>query len=282
MFPPVPPSYLLPLALLLVLSSCGTSPSAQERASDRDVQTEGADVDTERLESLFWERQRSSRDRFTEADEHFMVGMIAHHSQALIMTELARNNMAGDDVLQMARRIENTQFDEIDTMQQWLRDRSLPVPIVTIDGIDMSIEMESADDAQHESDQMHHDDMETDTETDGGMHSDSSDAMAHHHNMPGMLTRDQLARMAEATGEHFDELFLRYMIEHHEGAIYMVQELLASEGAAQHPETFRLASDIHADQQMEIERMEQMLLTMGVYPMDSRENDPHDPQHTSH
>lgn len=192
-----------------------------------------------------------------------MVGMIAHHSQALIMTELARANDAGDGVLQMSKRIENTQYDEIATMQQWLRDRRLPVPIVTIDGIDMSIEMEMPEEPRHASDPSHHERSEEDA-TDTQMHSESAGGMAHHYHMPGMLTQEQLARMADATKNVFDELFLRYMIEHHEGAIYMVQELLASEGAAQHPETFRLASDIHADQEMEIERMKQMLQAMGA------------------
>ncbi|MEX1212550.1 MAG: DUF305 domain-containing protein [Balneolaceae bacterium] len=253
--------FLLSILLIPLLSACGSSQPAQKNESDRTVQPDDSQTDTERLESLFWERQRSSRDRFTEADEHFMVGMIAHHSQALIMTELARTNHAGEEVMQMARRIENTQYDEIATMQQWLRDRALPVPVVSIEGIDMTIEMEMPDG--------------------GEMPSVMNGAMVHHHNMPGMLSRDQLSRMADATGEAFDEHFLRYMIEHHQGAIYMVQDLLAAEGAAQHPETFRLASDIHADQQMEIERMGQMLLAMGsrVPENPDRSTDPHNDHH---
>jgi uncharacterized protein (DUF305 family) len=45
------------------------------------------------------------------------------------------------------------------------------------------------------------------------------------------------------------------MIRHHEGAITMVAELLASPGAGQDPELFGLASDVDAGQRAEIARM---------------------------
>ena len=49
------------------------------------------------------------------------------------------------------------------------------------------------------------------------------------------------------------------MIAHHEGAVIMVENLFAEEGAAQDEQIFRLASDIQADQSTEIERMQKML-----------------------
>jgi uncharacterized protein (DUF305 family) len=77
--------------------------------------------------------------------------------------------------------------------------------------------------------------------------------------MPGMLTGDEMARLAEANGAAFDRLFLELMIKHHEGALVMVKELLAQPGAAQDSDIFAFASDVEADQTIEIERMRAML-----------------------
>lgn len=81
----------------------------------------------------------------------------------------------------------------------------------------------------------------------------------HHMHMPGMLTVDQLAELDAARGADFDRLFLVYMIQHHEGATTMVEDLFATYGAAQNDAIFKLASDIAADQSSEIDRMRTML-----------------------
>ena len=49
------------------------------------------------------------------------------------------------------------------------------------------------------------------------------------------------------------------MIRHHEGALVMVDELFSSAGAGQQSDIFAFASDVEADQRMEIERMSAML-----------------------
>ncbi len=77
--------------------------------------------------------------------------------------------------------------------------------------------------------------------------------------MPGMLTPEEMARLAAATGDAFDRLFLESMIKHHAGALTMVQALFASPGAGQESEMFAFASDVDADQRMEIDRMGAML-----------------------
>jgi uncharacterized protein (DUF305 family) len=86
---------------------------------------------------------------------------------------------------------------------------------------------------------------------------------AHHINgatlMPGMLTPDEMSHLAAAKGREFDRLFLEYMIKHHAGALIMVRDLFATPGAAQESEIFSFASDVDADQRMEIERMSNML-----------------------
>ena len=76
----------------------------------------------------------------------------------------------------------------------------------------------------------------------------------------GMLTPEEMQRLADATGPAFDALFLELMIKHHEGALAMVAELLATPGAAQEPEVFAFASDVEAEQRIEIARMRRMLL----------------------
>ena len=77
--------------------------------------------------------------------------------------------------------------------------------------------------------------------------------------MPGMLTQPEMDRLAAAKGTEFDRLFLEGMIKHHEGALVMVKELFATPGAGQESEIFAFASDVDADQRMEIDRMNGML-----------------------
>ena len=48
--------------------------------------------------------------------------------------------------------------------------------------------------------------------------------------MPGMLSAEQLAALDAARGPEFDRLFLTYMIQHHSGAIVMVDQLFATHG----------------------------------------------------
>lgn len=77
--------------------------------------------------------------------------------------------------------------------------------------------------------------------------------------MPGMLTRDQLQELASIRGATFDKRFLELMIMHHEGAIGMVKDLLATLRAAQDVDVSVLANDIHVVQSAEIDLMREML-----------------------
>jgi len=79
------------------------------------------------------------------------------------------------------------------------------------------------------------------------------------HMMPGMLTAEQMTALAAATGPAFDKLFLEGMIQHHEGALSMVDDLFKSPGAGQEAHIFDFASHVDADQRMEIHRMRGML-----------------------
>ena len=153
-----------------------------------------------------------------------MQHMIAHHAQALAMTALVPARSKRDDVRLLAQRIEASQQSEIAQMRQWLRTRGL------------------------------------DTVALAGMHQHQHAGGADDHGMmPGMLTEQELERLAAASGAEFDRLFLEYMIRHHEGAVTMVATLFFTNGAGQEPEIFRLASDVDADQRAEIARMRAML-----------------------
>jgi len=77
--------------------------------------------------------------------------------------------------------------------------------------------------------------------------------------MPGMLTADQLKQLDGANGTEFDKQFLVLMIQHHEGALKMVEDLLATPRAAQDVDVSVFANDIETTQTAEIGLMRQML-----------------------
>lgn len=77
--------------------------------------------------------------------------------------------------------------------------------------------------------------------------------------MHGMLTAEELARLEAARGPAFDRLFLEYMIRHHEGALKMVADLIATPRAAQDVDVSVLANDVETTQTAEIGLMRQML-----------------------
>jgi uncharacterized protein (DUF305 family) len=70
-----------------------------------------------------------------------------------------------------------------------------------------------------------------------------------------------MAQLDSARGPVFDRLFLRFMIQHHQGAITMVNALFG-QGAGEEETVFRFASDVYADQTTEIDRMQRMLAAL--------------------
>ena len=182
-------------------------------------------------------RADSARYAYTAADVRFMDRMIGHHSQAIVMSRMAPTHGASPAVRRLAERIINAQQDEIGTMQQWLRDRRQPVPAVSTSKVPMS-----------------HGSM------DGAMPGMDMPGMAMSEmQMPGMLTAAQMTQLDRARGAEFDRLFLTFMIQHHRGAVGMVDTLFGTYGAGQDETVFKFASDVHVDQTTEIARMQQML-----------------------
>ena len=77
--------------------------------------------------------------------------------------------------------------------------------------------------------------------------------------MPGMLTPAELDQLDKARGVEFEKLFLTLMIRHHEGALRMVADLLATPRAAQDVDVSVFANDVEVVQTAEIGVMRQML-----------------------
>ena len=175
-----------------------------------------------------------ARVGYTTADVSFMQGMMGHHAQALVMTALVPSHSRRDDIRLVAQRIELSQRDEIAMMTRWLELRHESAPPMG---------------GQHDHAAMAGMSM--------GASSDAPEARGML--MPGMLTAAELEQLAAATGPAFDQLFLTYMIRHHEGAIVMVTRLFATNGAAQDPEIYRFAADVDVDQRSEIARMRTLM-----------------------
>ena len=176
-------------------------------------------------------RADSIRYPYTTGDVQFMSHMIGHHAQALVMAGWAPSHGANPEVQRLAARIINAQNDEINIMQSWLRDRRQPVPEAKPGPMKMVM-----------------------------------NGMEHEMLMPGMLTDEQMKELDAARGKDFDRLFLRYMIQHHRGAVSMVNDLFGTNGAAQDETVFKFANDVQVDQSTEINRMQKMLaaLTLGI------------------
>ena len=157
-----------------------------------------------------------------------MSGMIHHHAQALVMAGMSASHGASPQLRSLSQRITVSQTDEIALMQQWLAEHGAPVPEPTPGPVRMTM---------------------------GGME--------HEMLMPGMLTAEQMAALDAARGAEFERLFLTGMIQHHRGALQMVEELFATHGGGIDDFIYKFASDTFADQGIEIDRMQRMLEAMG-------------------
>jgi uncharacterized protein (DUF305 family) len=151
---------------------------------------------------------------FTKADVEFMQGMIAHHSQAIVMSRMAESHGANPQVLKLSNKIDQSQLPEIRIMQGWLQRNHQFVP-------------------------------------------DTSSW--HNVVMAGMLTAAQLKELDAATGVDFDRAYLRLMIQHHAGALKMVDDLFNAPLAGQEVDVNVFANDVVTAQTTEIGIMQRLL-----------------------
>jgi uncharacterized protein (DUF305 family) len=159
------------------------------------------------------------------ADVQFMQGMIMHHAQAVEMTALIESRTENKDLRSLGARISRSQDDEIKFMKRWLASRGHPILQAT-----------------HETPHKH-----------------MSHGNMSHDLMPGMLNSEQMEALKKAKGEKFDQLFLKGMIQHHDGALIMVKDLFDAAGAGQDAELFNFATDVDSGQRAEIRIMQNML-----------------------
>ena len=159
-------------------------------------------------------------------DVEFMQGMIMHHAQAVEMTALINERTTNKNLRLLGARISHSQAEEMKYMERWLKLRgestSMPMPSMhNMPGMDMS---------------------------------------KHQMLMPGMLTQEQMDALKMAKAAEFDRLFLMGLIQHHKGALTMVDELFNTAGSGQDAELFNFATDVDSGQRAEIRIMENMLL----------------------
>ena len=157
-------------------------------------------------------------DDVNAADVMFVEMMIPHHEQAIEMADIV---LAKDDidpaVIVLATDIKAAQGPEIDLMESWLADWGLPSMAGT-----------------------------------GGM----GDGGHGDHGGDGMMSDDDMRALADADGAEASRLFLEQMIEHHEGAIEMAQNLVDD---GENGEVRQLGEAIITAQKAEIELMRELL-----------------------
>ena len=207
------------LLTLVVTASCAGSPSVPAGTTGTQIIQPGAPGEMAQAFDTA-ELEAIGGLSHSEADVRFMRGMIPHHGQALDMTALVPTRATTNEFRSMALRMQISQRDEIRLMERWLTEREEDIPPPNAHRMMMAGDMAL---------------------------------------MPGMLNAGQMEQLASATGQEFERLFLEFMIMHHEGALTMVQTLFNSSGAGQESLIFKFATDVDADQTIEILRMRRML-----------------------
>ncbi|GAA3682129.1 DUF305 domain-containing protein [Nonomuraea antimicrobica] len=76
------------------------------------------------------------------------------------------------------------------------------------------------------------------------------------HEMPGVMSEEDMTKLKAAEGTEFDKLFARQMIAHHEGAIEMARTEQAN---GSNPQAKALAKTIESAQRAEAEQLRKLL-----------------------
>lgn len=173
------------------------------------------------------------RSSFTADDVAFMQHMIVHHAQAVEMVELLQTRGVHPTVRRLGQRIAQSQEAEIALMRGWLSDRGQPLEMPGMGG--------------------GHAGMDHSAHAGHAMPPSDTPIMA------GMLSPAQMQALAAASGPAFDRLFLEGMIRHHQGALDMVDALMAQPGAAEDTMLSDFTTSVVGDQSAEILRMQSLL-----------------------
>ncbi|MFK0253783.1 DUF305 domain-containing protein [Streptomyces sp. NPDC090445] len=220
--------------VLLALAGCRGGPDGDDRADGPPVIAPGRPGEKARTLSPGEAARSRPDDSPNTADRSYVQRMVEHHRQALDMTALAPARASADGVRRLAERIAAAQQPEIAVMQAWLARHPAPAASTTAGGHGGGSGSDDGNGGGHGS---------------GGGHGNGHGAM------PGMATEQQMKDLAGARGADFDRLFLTLMTAHHEGALKMAGEALASGNNAAVEE---MANEVVATQSAEIHRMRAM------------------------
>lgn len=227
---------VLPATLAVVLTAAACSDSAD--SANPPPLDPGAPGDDPTELSLA-DVQDATDIAHNEIDADFMHRMVAHHEQALEMTDLVDSRHDDPDVHTIAERMSVGQLGESELMEAWL---------------ELNVYAPARDSPAHQNY------CGLDLE---GAHHDSEDCVTldhTHEDMEGMLTPEQMDELTDASGAEFDELFVECMVQHHEGAIVMAEEVLRD---GEHPVVYNLASEMALEQAVEITRLQGILTEDG-------------------
>jgi uncharacterized protein (DUF305 family) len=167
---------------------------------------------------------RSSRTEHNAADVAFAADMIQHHAQALSMVDLTMDRRLDPEVQALADDIRAAQAPEIERMSDWLEEWGEEIPETVRDH--------------------------------ANAHGDGHDAGATGGDMPGMMSADEMAELADAPDAEFQEQWLETMKEHHEGAVQMAE---AQQEDGRYRPALDLAEEIATAQTEEIETIDALL-----------------------
>jgi len=174
--------------------------------------------------------QRDDHPAEGSAEVGFARDMSAHHAQAVELGMIAFQNASTPDVRTLGGDIAITQQGQVGIMQTWLKEWG-----VGPNGTEPAMAWMPA-----------------------------GDQMLNGNLMPGMATREEIAKLKAATGKDVDILFLQYMLRHHIGGVHMVDGILAENPSLQVKD---LAQTMKNNQSTEVNVMKTMLTKLGAAPL---------------
>lgn len=165
------------------------------------------------------------------AEAGFARDMSTHHRQAVHMAMVEYDRGQDSTVRRIAYDIATTQQYQVGVMEGWLSEWRLPqttdrAPMAWVPGGKGMLQ------------------------TDG--------------RMPGLASRDELAKLEAASGKDADILFCQLMLRHHLGGIHMIDAVLDS---SDNDRVTELAGQMRQAQQGEIEALRELLKVLGAQPL---------------
>lgn len=175
-----------------------------------------------------------AQNQHNQADVNFAQQMVPHHAQAVDMGKMVAGRSTNPKVISLAKSIDQAQGPEIQQMNSWLKAWGQPAGAT---GMQMP-------------------GMSSGHNMPGMSGSSMPSASSGHGQMPGMMSETDMAKLRAAKGAQFDTMWLRMMVQHHQGAVDMSNTELRDGSNA---EAKSLARKIIAAQQKEIAEMNGLL-----------------------